>query len=94
MEDTSVTGNPIPLVFDLGGMNPLTDSIPGFEYSSCLEIAWTSIFHYVYLVAKSILNQHVGHMKVCELCPAMKIGDGDWLCNCIHVLKICEVNLP
>ena len=65
----------IPLVFDLGGMNPLTESIPGFEDSSCLEITWTSIFHH--LVAKSILKQHVGHMEVCELCPAMKIGDED-----------------
>ena len=70
-----VTGNPIPLVFDPGGMNPLADSIPGIEYTSCLDppqITLTSIFHP--LVAKSILEQHVGHVDVSELCPAMEIG--------------------
>ena len=38
-------------------MNPLADSIPRNEYSSCLDpsqITWTSIFHP--FVAKSILQ--------------------------------------
>ena len=92
--DTSVTGNLFPLVFDLDGINPLADSIPGFECFSCLDlpqITWTSIFHP--LVAKLILKQYVGHVEVCELCSAMENGDGDWPRSCIHVLKICKVDL-
>ena len=52
-----VTGNPIPLDFDPGGMNLLADSFPGNEYSSCFrstQITWTSIFYP--FVAKSILQ--------------------------------------
>ena len=38
VKTAGVTENPIPLIFDLGGMNPLADSITGIEYSSCLDL--------------------------------------------------------
>ena len=84
-----VTGNPMPLIFDPGGMNPLADSIPGNEYSSGLDppqITWTSIFYSK--IDPPVHNQKTNHSTKYEV---HQRRSGGYDCGLLHMPQLLSI---